>query len=891
MKRTSAVGIGLALLAILLLLPLEEAQALPPLEQWVARYDNIVSPTDRATALVVDGSGNVYVTGYSYGSGTSYDYATVKYDSDGNQQWAARYNGPGNGYDRACAVAVDGSGNVCVTGESPGVGSGDDYATVKYDGSGAELWVARYNGPGNSTDIANALVVDGSGNVYVTGESWGSSTAYDYATVKYDSNLNQLWATRYNGPLYSSSDVANALAIDSSGNVYVTGYSEGSGTEEDYATFRYDSDGNQQWAARYNGLGPWDDSGDKAEAIAVDGSGNVYVTGYATGSAGDPDYATVKYDSAGTQQWVAWYKGPLQYGEDLPRAIAVDGSGNVYVTGFVSLTGAEEGDYATVKYNSAGAQQWARRYNGPGNADDKANALVVDGSGNVYVTGRSVGPGTWPNQWYDYATVKYDSAGSQQWVARYNGPPGNDNDGANALAVDGSGNVYVTGGSVGSGTGYDYATIKYSPHYQPDNRIRNAGEGAYIGNSVYNTDGSSQTKAQAVNNNVTATYEIRIENDGSEPDSFTVTGTAGDASWTVNYFDALAGGTDITAQVTGGGWSTGTRPPDSSRKIRVEVTPSGLAGGSSKEVLVTSTSNVDNSKKDAVKATTTVCVAQTVATATGTGIATFETSRGQITGLTATAFVPCDTIPGITFPHGFFSFNITGIVPGSTVTITITLPSAMPVGTQYWKCQNGVWVDVTSLLGDDDGDDTLTLTLTDGGWEDADGAANGTIVEPGGPAIAVPPAVTRPTMPDGASTGGEPAPAGTTSPDLMTMYLSVNPRQVYANRPVTVLTNVVNRGGMPGSYTVALKVNGQVEQTRTVTVSPGVAHPVKFIVTRAQPGTYTLAVGGDKTRFTVMDSGPSASTGNGPVLALAAFVLVLLVGLLLMVVRRRFQAQ
>jgi len=533
-------------------------------------------------------------------------------------------------------------------------------------------------------------------------------------------------------------------------------------------------------------------------------------------------------------------------------------------------------------------EQWVARYDGPGNTTDVANALVLDGAGNVYVTGGSEGSGTQD----DYATVKYDSNGNQQWAARYNGPPGNANDGANALAVDGSGNVYVTGYSYGSGTGYDYATIKYSPHYQPDNQIRSAGEGAYIGDNTYNTDGSSQTKAQTVNNNVTATYEIKVENDGSEPDSLTVIGTAGDAGWTVNYFDALAGGTDITAQVTGGGWSTGALAPDGSKEIRVEVTPSGLAGGSSKELLVTSTSNADNSKKDAVKATTTVCVRQTVATATGTGLATFETNRGQVTGLTAMASVPCGTVPGITFPHGFFSFNITNVIPGTAVTLTITLPSPMPAGTQYWKCQNGVWVDVTSLVGDNDGDNVLTLTLTDGGWEDADGAANGTFVDQGGPAVVVVgTGAAGPTMPDGASTGGDPAPARMTSPDLRTMYLSVNPRQVYANRPVTVLTNVVNRGGMPGSYTVALKVNGQVEQTRTVTVSPGIAHPVKFVVTRAQPGTYTLAVGGDRTRFTVMDSGQSVSTGNGPMLAVGAFVLVVLVGLLLMVVRRRFQAQ
>ena len=101
-----------------------------------------------------------------------------------------------------------------------------------------------------------------------------------------------------------------------------------------------------------------------------------------------------------------------------------------------------------MKYNASGVQQWVARYDGPASSDDWATALAVDGSGNVYVTGYSAGSGTG----YDYATVKYNAGGVQQWVARYDGPASGD-DLATALAVDGSGNVYVTGYSTGSGTG------------------------------------------------------------------------------------------------------------------------------------------------------------------------------------------------------------------------------------------------------------------------------------------------------------------------------------------------------------------------------------------------------------------------------------------------------
>jgi hypothetical protein len=342
----------------------------------------------------------VYVTGCSEGSGSYYDYATIAYDSLGNQLWVSRYNGPGNFYDCPQAISFSTSGNVYVTGWSEGSGTNYDYATIAYDGFGNELWVARYDGPASMRDYAHAIACDSFGNVYVTGGSFGGETYCDYATVAYDSTGNQLWVARYDGPP-NLRDYACDLARDSLGNIYVTGWSKGNGTNYDYATVAYDSTGDQLWVSRYNGP---PDYHDYAQAIAVNSTGNVFVTGRSEGRGTSYDFATVAYDGSGSQLWISRYNGPANF-RDYGKAIAIDSSGNVYVTGgsgsFVRETSY---DYATVAYDSSGNQLWVSRYNGSANADDFPKAIAIDSKSAVYVTG-------WIHKagYSDFATLKYYS--------------------------------------------------------------------------------------------------------------------------------------------------------------------------------------------------------------------------------------------------------------------------------------------------------------------------------------------------------------------------------------------------------------------------------------------------------------------------------------------------
>jgi hypothetical protein len=224
------------------------------------------------------------------------------------------------------------------------------------------------------------------------------------------------------------------------------------------------------------------------------------------------------------------------------------------------------------------------------------------------------------------------------------------------------------------------------------------------------------------------------------------------------------------------------------------------------------------------------------------------------------------------------------------VTITITLPSDMPTSTQYWKCINGQWVNATSILGDNDGDNILTLTITDGSQFDADGQVNGAIKDPSGPAVVV--VVEAPTVTQVPAVHQvSPTLTNPFKPAQMSVqYLSINPQQASANQPVTISTNVVNTGGEAGNLNVALKINGQVEQTKMVSVGPHGAQPVKFTVTRTQPGTYTVDIGGQKGSFTILGAGTTAPApvSEGLIAILIVVALIIAIIAVLLLTFRRF---
>jgi len=427
-------------------------------EAWRATYSGPGDGWDTPAAIARDRLGNTYVTGTSEGVVTdNWDYATIKYDPEGTELWVARYDGLENGIDEAGDIVVDRAGNVYVTGSS--TDRSPDFATIKYDTDGNEVWAVTYDGPDNNIDRGTAIALDGFGHVIVTGRSH-SDTNDDFATIQYDDDGNEIWVARYNGP-FNSVDIAWALAVDDSGNVYVTGESQGLSSSYDYATVKYDSDGVERWVARYSGTAGDDDY---PADIVIGAEGNVYVTGHAQELGSGTDYVTIKYDSAGNELWIRRYNGPGN-GGDVATAIAAGPDAGLCVTGMSDRGAGTLFDFVTVQYDSEGNELWVARYDSPGSRQDRAYDVVIDHMGNVYVTGQSGHESTFP----DFVTIKYNSDGHEMWQSRFNGPSDR-LDTPVEMYVDKCERVVVTGFSrVETGlydlpaVTYDFSTVMYVP--------------------------------------------------------------------------------------------------------------------------------------------------------------------------------------------------------------------------------------------------------------------------------------------------------------------------------------------------------------------------------------------------------------------------------------------
>jgi hypothetical protein len=210
-------------------------------ELWVRDEPGALSSDGGGWAIRVGDSGEAWVGGRGLSDVYDYDFVMLKYDSAGVLLWSAFYDGPVAGDDKVCDMIVDAAGNSYVTGYSAGVG-GMDYTTIKYDTDGVEQWVKRYDGPASSDDRPYEMTLTSTGSVAVTGKSMSTGSSYDYATVCYTAFGESGWTMRYDGTA-ELEDWGYAIGSDGSGNVYVTGKSTGVASDFDYATIKYAVDG------------------------------------------------------------------------------------------------------------------------------------------------------------------------------------------------------------------------------------------------------------------------------------------------------------------------------------------------------------------------------------------------------------------------------------------------------------------------------------------------------------------------------------------------------------------------------------------------------------------------------------------------------------------------
>lgn len=297
--------------------------------QWSYKHNgSYIYPQDAGTAITGDNSGFVYVTGTSGNDSTMYDYVTIKIKvTDGIAQWLSNYDH--NQLNEAPAKIVYSGGNVFVTGASQDslLPVKWKIATIIYSGStGAELNIRRSSSStSNGIDDIKDLTIDNSGNIYLTGAINSGVTGYDIAVYKLNSQLNLLWENTYD--FNGLDDKGMGIKVNASGDIYVTGFSTSTMSGRETAILKLNSSGVEQWKTELGGSMGADDEGVQLE---IDEQGRVIVA--ASVNNGNLDYKVYVVDENGDLITSIPFNGVNNL-DDIPQSIAIDGDGNILITG------------------------------------------------------------------------------------------------------------------------------------------------------------------------------------------------------------------------------------------------------------------------------------------------------------------------------------------------------------------------------------------------------------------------------------------------------------------------------------------------------------------------------------------------------------------------------
>jgi uncharacterized delta-60 repeat protein len=421
--------------------------------EWISFFNGPTNFDDQIENVVFDNSGNIYLSGYGYETvgGQGQDFFMVKCNSSGTEEWSNIYNGPQNDTERPYGLFVDIAGNVYVTGTSRWTASSYKIVTIKYSPSGDLLWTSAYDSLGTAEGEAHAVTVDDVGNVFITGRvSPDNNSYYDMATIKMDANGNVLDYTYYGQSLGFTEDGTNIIT-DSDGNVYIAGNADNSSFGQEVIIIKYNNSLDTLWSVHINGN---DNAYNEfAIDIALDDTSNVYALCRLQNDPGFTDFAVVKINSSGQVIWREEFD--QDGGQDIPEDMVMDDEGNIYVTGRVRRTGGGGyNDFVVIKYNNAGVQQWKSYYDGPEHFDDDPIGINVDQNGNVYVCGESNPNG---GSHFKFTVVKFNADGSFDWDYVYDE---NVSSKAVGIWIDNSGFVYAGGEGESPNGNHDLMVVK-----------------------------------------------------------------------------------------------------------------------------------------------------------------------------------------------------------------------------------------------------------------------------------------------------------------------------------------------------------------------------------------------------------------------------------------------
>lgn len=421
---------------------------------WLRRFNGTASDEEIFSDMFVDASGNVYVAGVTVTTPPTSDILVQKYDSTGQLLWSVTYDGRAHQDDSAAALVVDSLGQVYVCGWTIDTLWDLDMVTLKYSASGELLWSKTWRQALDRDDAALALALDRLGRVIVTGYSGDNTGNIDYCTICYNGATGDtVWVRFYNRTPENDEDIAYAVCVDDSNNVYVTGTSYDDGTDYDIVTIRYTPTGVRSWLRRKNNY-PWvgDDYGVKVKFDPV--TRTIIVGGIVYDDNQDYNYFTMKYSRRGDSLWARSYNRYPANNEDLLYGLALDRYGNVFVTG-TSFDDNTDYDIATVCYNSAGIPQWTQRYDVVG-FEEEGMDIVVDTSGQVFV----VGNGDTRTTIRDIVVLKYSNNGSMLYSYLWDNLSSHNEDlGYRIFSVVGQ--IYLGGVSFSDSTSYDLILGKF----------------------------------------------------------------------------------------------------------------------------------------------------------------------------------------------------------------------------------------------------------------------------------------------------------------------------------------------------------------------------------------------------------------------------------------------